>query len=65
MVKRLVLFFLVVMCLVMTGCKSECNHKWDEGVVIAGGIGAYEMEYTCRWCGKKTRTIVTFSLREC
>ncbi len=65
MVKRLVLCFLVVMCLVVTGCKSECNHKWDKGVEIAGGIGAYEMEYTCQLCGEKYRTIITIIPPEC
>ena len=37
---------------------KECNHEWDEGVEIDGGVGAYVMEYTCLLCGdKKSETI--------
>ena len=43
----------------------ECNHKWDKGVEIAGGIGAYEIEYTCPLCGEKYRTIITIIPPEC
>ena len=37
---------------------KECNHQWDGGVEIEGGIGAYGMEYTCLLCGEKTQEII-------
>lgn len=37
---------------------ESCDHQWDEGVEVEGGIGAYVMEYTCTLCGSKNREVI-------
>ena len=38
---------------------EKCNHKWDNGIEVDGGNGAYVMEYTCSLCGDKQRETIT------
>ena len=38
---------------------AECDHQWDDGVEIEGGLGGYVMEYTCTLCGDKQRETIT------
>ncbi|MBQ7344043.1 MAG: hypothetical protein IJW53_04685 [Clostridia bacterium] len=38
---------------------DECNHQWDDGIEIEGGLGGYVMEYTCLLCGIKERETIT------
>ena len=38
---------------------AECDHQWDDGVEIEGGLGGYVMEYTCTLCGDKKRETIT------
>ena len=48
------------MCATMlVSCEILCSHRWDEGVEIEGGVGAYIVEYTCLSCGHKEQKIIT------
>ena len=42
----------------LVACEMLCIHRWDEGVEIEGGGGAYVMEYTCLSCGEKHRETI-------
>ena len=35
-----------------------CNHEWDDGVEVEGGLGSYVMEYTCTLCKDKKREAI-------
>ena len=39
--------------------EEVCEHIWDDGIEVEGGIGGYVMEYTCTVCGKKDQQIIT------
>ena len=41
--------------------KEICEHIWDDGIEVDGGIGAYLMEYTCTVCGEKEQHIITIT----
>ena len=38
--------------------ETSCEHTWDDGTEIEGGIGAYLMEYTCTDCGEKYQELI-------